>query len=120
MNAKTIFLKSRGGTISFMESADGIDIEDHKVSLRWDSKDVVDLIWALSARMNLYDKDAVVGRGRFGVSVRGDEFLDASDDKGIVDIIYVKDGIEHNFNIYAYGTTVITALKLLTEEDGTR
>lgn len=120
MNAKTIFLKSRGGTISFMESADGIDVDDHKVSLHWDSKDIVDLIWALSARMNLYDKDAVVGRGRFGVSVRGDEFLDVSDDKGIVDITYVKDGVQYDLTVYAYGTTVITALKLLTEEDGTR
>lgn len=120
MNAKTIFLKSRGGTISLMKSADGIDIDDHEVSLHWDRNDVDDLLWALSARMNLYDRDAIVGCGHFGVAVRGDEFLEASEDRGVVDITYVKDGIQHNFNIYAYGTTVITALKLLTEKDGAR
>lgn len=120
MNARTIFLKSRGGTISFMASADGIDVDDHKVSLHWDENDIDDLLWALSARMNLYDENAIVGCGHFGVAVRGDEFIDTSDDKGVVDITYVKDGVQHNFNIYAYGTTVISALKLLTEEDGAR
>lgn len=119
MNAKTIFLKSRGGTIGFMASADGIDVDDHKVSLHWDRNDVDDLLWALSARMNLYDKNAVVGCGHFGVAVRGDDPFDAlgnTDDAGVVDITYVKDGVQHDFAIYAYGTTVISALKLLTEE----